>query len=243
MVPADIVTHLGLPKHSFIPCVLMLSSIVVFHLSTTFSLLGVAIERYIAIFNPFRYQILVTRRNALITIFITWTLSFIIGLMPVMGWNKGPTIDGSCVFELIIDMGFRVYFIFFGCVVTPLLIMFVIYARIFMEVQRQLQKFADGGKGTARDHQVQVMKKEIKTATSLFLVLFLFIVCCIPIQIMNCVFLFCPTCSVSLILVSVSLVLFHANSVVNPFLYAFRMRSFRCAFINILRCQNNDTNK
>uniref|UniRef100_A0A8C4QIV4 Adenosine receptor B1a n=1 Tax=Eptatretus burgeri TaxID=7764 RepID=A0A8C4QIV4_EPTBU len=228
VIPSNILTHIGLPKHHFIPCVLMVSSIVVFNLSSIFSLLAISVERYIAIFNPFRYQVLVTWRNALITIFFTWILSFIIGLIPAMGWNNGPTADGSCIFVLIIDLSFKVYFIFFGCVLVPLFIMIMIYLRIFMEVRRQLRALSSS----------RTMKKEMKTATSLFLVLFLFIVCWIPVQIMDSIFFFCPTCTLPLTFMSLAIILCHANSVVNPFLYALRMRSFRRAFIDILLCRS-----
>ncbi|KAM8904581.1 adenosine receptor A1-like [Spinachia spinachia] len=77
--------------------------------------------------------------------------------------------------------------------------------------------------------------QETRKATSLFLVLFLFMVCWMPIHIINCVLLFCPRCDVPMSLTLAAILLSHVNSALNPILYAYRMRSFRYALIGILR--------
>ncbi|KAL6115540.1 uncharacterized protein ACO6RY_00358 [Pungitius sinensis] len=78
-------------------------------------------------------------------------------------------------------------------------------------------------------------RKETRKATSLFLVVFLFMVCWMPIHVINCVLLFCPRCKVPMSLTLAAILLSHVNSALNPILYAYRMRSFRYALIGILR--------
>ncbi|KAK9523806.1 hypothetical protein VZT92_017696 [Zoarces viviparus] len=76
-------------------------------------------------------------------------------------------------------------------------------------------------------------RQEMRKATSLFLVLFLFMVCWMPIHLINCVLLFCPQCDVPVSLTRAAILLSHANSALNPILYAYRMRSFRYTLIGM----------
>lgn len=115
---------------------------------------------------------------------------------------------------------------------APLVIMFVIYARIFAEVKRQMRRIKSEQSGRAEGR----MRREIKTATTLFLVLFLFTVCWIPLHIINCFLLLCPNCAVPLELLLTAIILSHANSAVNPFLYAFTMASFKETFKTMFLC-------
>ncbi|XP_075209508.1 adenosine receptor A2a [Parambassis ranga] len=233
-IPCAILTDIGLPRHNLYLCLLMLSVLIMFTQSSIFSLLAVAVERYVAIFMPFRYQALMTSRNAVLVILATWLLAFLIGLVPLMGWHKTPPDSGYCFFVLVVDMTYMVYFNFFACVLTPLVIMFLIYAQIFLTVKRQVRRIASEQRGERQARAAASMRREMKTATSLFLVLFLFTVCWIPLHIINCFLLLCPHCPVPLELLLTAIILSHANSAVNPFLYAYTMTAFRDTFKAIL---------
>ncbi|XP_027147568.1 adenosine receptor A1-like [Larimichthys crocea] len=69
--------------------------------------------------------------------------------------------------------------------------------------------------------------QELRKATSLFLVLFLFMVCWMPIHVINCILLLAPQNEVPMSLTLAAILLSHVNSALNPILYAYRMRSFR----------------
>ncbi|XP_062323510.1 adenosine receptor A1-like [Osmerus eperlanus] len=238
-IPCAILTGVGVPRHDLYLCLLMLSVLIMLTQSSIFSLLAVAVERYVAIFMPFRYHALMTPRNAVLVILVTWVLAFLIGLVPLMGWHKTPPESGYCFFVLVVDMTYMVYFNFFACVLAPLVVMFLIYAQIFLTVKRQMRRIAAerlGGAAEGQAARAANMKKELKTATSLFLVLFLFTACWIPLHVINCFLLLCPHCPVPLELLLTAIILSHANSAVNPFLYAYKMKVFRESFKAIFLC-------
>ncbi|KAM9704689.1 adenosine A2c receptor [Menidia menidia] len=231
-IPCAILTDVGLPRHNLYLCLLMLSVLIMFTQSSIFSLLAVAVERYVAIFMPFRYQVLMTSRNAVLVILATWLLAFLIGLVPLMGWHKTPPDTGYCFFVLVVDMTYMVYFNFFACVLAPLLFMFFIYAKIFVTVKQQVRRIAP----ERQSRDAASVRREMKMATSLFLVVFLFTVCWIPLHVINCFLLLCPHCHVPLELLLTAIILSHANSAVNPFLYAYTMTAFRDTFKAIFLC-------
>ncbi|XP_070990834.1 adenosine receptor A2a-like [Oncorhynchus clarkii lewisi] len=63
-----------------------------------------------------------------------------------------------------------------------------------------------------------------------------FALCWLPLHIINCFNLFCQDCGRPHVWVmNIAIILSHANSVVNPFIYAYRIREFRHTFRRILR--------
>ncbi|XP_063050687.1 adenosine A2a receptor a [Engraulis encrasicolus] len=89
-------------------------------------------------------------------------------------------------------------------------------------------------RGDQRSHYT--LQREVQVAKSLAIIVGLFAVCWLPLHIINCFTLFCPQCSHAPDwLMYVAIILSHANSVVNPFIYAYRIREFRQTFRRILR--------
>jgi len=73
--------------------------------------------------------------------------SFILSLLTrgasVAAGKSAQFVDGSpCSFVAVIDMAFMVYFVFFGCVLTPLVAMFAVYGYIYGVVRRHIARIA-----------------------------------------------------------------------------------------------------
>lgn len=173
---------------------------------------------------------------------ICWVLSIIIGLTPMMGWHKQSNNTNStcspglmkCLFEDVVVMEYMVYFNFFACVLIPLLLMLAIYLCIFMAARHQLRLMEV--KASHGESSRSTLQKEVQAAKSLAIIVGLFAVCWLPLHIINCFTLFCPKCvrpPVSIMYVAI--ILSHGNSVVNPFIYAYRIRAFRQTFRRIIR--------
>jgi len=192
----------------------------------------------------------VTGQRARGIIAICWVLSIIIGLTPMLGWHQSSDFNQhrnntnssgvcppglmQCMFEHVVTMQYMVYFNFLACVLVPLLLMLAIYLCIFMVARHQLKlmelKAACGEKSRS------TLQKEVQVAKSLAIIVGLFAVCWLPLHIINCFTLFCPECErPPLWIMYVAIILSHGNSVVNPFIYAYRIREFRQTFRRIIR--------
>ncbi|XP_060893211.1 adenosine A2a receptor a [Labrus mixtus] len=242
-IPFSIVISIGFCSN-FYGCLFIACFVLVLTQSSIFSLLAIAIDRYIAIKLPLRYNSLVTGERARGIIAVCWVLSIIIGLTPMMGWNKqqSKSDDNSscppnlmkCLFEEVVVMEYMVYFNFLACVLIPLLLMLAIYLCIFMAARRQLKLMEV--KALHGERSRSTLQKEVQAAKSLAIIVGLFAVCWLPLHIINCFTLFCPHCDrPQPWIMYVAIILSHTNSVINPFIYAYRIQEFRKTFRKIIQ--------
>ncbi|XP_030075283.1 adenosine receptor A2a [Microcaecilia unicolor] len=222
-------------------CLFIACFVLVLTQSSIFSLLAIAIDRYIAIRIPLRYNGLVTSQRASGIIAICWVLSFIIGLTPMLGWHNRSQKElnctkpmVTCLFEEVVTMDYMVYYNFFACVLGPLLLMLGIYLKIFMAARRQLKQMEL--KILHGERSRSILQKELHAAKSLAIIVGLFAFCWLPLHTINCFTLFCPGCPrPPLWLMNLAIILSHFNSVVNPLIYAYRIREFRHTFRKIIK--------
>ncbi|XP_004599361.2 adenosine receptor A2b [Ochotona princeps] len=246
-IPVAITISLGFCT-DFHSCLFLACFVLMLTQSSIFSLLAVAIDRYLAICLPLRYNGLVTGTRARGVIGILWVLAFGIGLIPFLGWNSRDSATANCteppgdratnescclvkcLFENVIPMSYMVYFNFFVCVLPPLLIMLAIYIKIFMVACRQLQRTE------LMDHSRTTLQREIHAAKSLAMIVGIFALCWLPVHAINCITLFQPARAKDKPkwAINMAILLSHANSVVNPIVYAYRNRDFRETFHRII---------
>ncbi|XP_071350509.1 adenosine receptor A1 [Trachinotus anak] len=236
VIPLAIVISLGF-NTQFYTCLFLSCLLLVITQSSILSLLAIAIDRYLRVKIPTRYSIVVTQGRAYVAVCLCWILSFLTGLVPMIGWNNRDAqanISSSseivCKFTTVIRMDYMVYFNFFGWVVVPLTIMIALYAEIFRVIRRQLNRRAEATCDGDRYY-----RKELKLAKSLALVVFLFAVCWLPIHIINCVDFFCSKCDLPKFATYTGIFMSHVNSALNPLVYAFRIKRFRVTLVQITR--------
>lgn len=142
-----------------------------------------------------------------------------------------------CLFESVVEMPYMVYFNFFVCVLPPLIIMLGIYMKIFTAARRQLRQMelkSVAANGDSHQHHRSLLQKEIRVAKSLSIIVGLFAICWLPVHILNCLTLFLHDLGKPEVLMFLAIVLSHANSAVNPIIYAYRIQDFRNTFHKIL---------
>lgn len=239
VIPLAIIISIGL-ETEFYSCLMVACIMLILTQSSILALLAIAVDRYLRVKIPTSYKSFVTAKRAVIAITGCWVLSFIVGLVPMFGWNnisnlrkKQNSTFGeiiiTCEFETVISMEYMVYFNFFVWVLPPLILMLIIYLEVFNLIQRQLNKKVSS---SSKDPQ-KYYGKELKIAKSLALILLLFALSWLPLHTLNCITLFCQTCSTPMIITYIAIFLTHGNSAMNPIVYAFRIEKFRSTFLYI----------
>ncbi|NWU80376.1 AA3R protein, partial [Onychorhynchus coronatus] len=239
VVPLAIVVSLGIALH-FYTCLFMCCLMVVFTNASILSLLAIAIDRYLRVKLPTRYKRITTERRVWWALGLCWSVSLLVALVPMFGWNKSR--DSNllrCRFMSVMRMDYMVYFGFFTWILVPLLIMCALYAEIFHIIRTKLSQGTTSARG-ARAFYGQ----EFKMAKSLALVLFLFAISWLPLCIINCISYFHPESQVPPFWLYLGILLSHANSAMNPIVYACKIKKFKNTYLLILRtyilCKKTD---
>ncbi len=150
----------------------------------------------------------------------------------MFGWHNRNTTTPenstiTCRFITVIDMSYMVNFNFLACILTPTIIMMTLYLLLFNMISKQLRK------GVGRMESTSFYRKERKLANSLALVLVLFVVCWLPVHIMNSLNYF-TSVKVPVVALYIGILLSHANSAINPIVYAFKVPKIKMAYKSIL---------
>lgn len=106
------------------------------------NLCAIAIDRYQAIHDPINYASKRTMNRIVVAIGAVWTLSALIAMPPLLGWNDWPdefTPQTPCT--LTSEPGFVIYSSS-GTFFIPLVIMTYVYRKIFVATKKRLRKRA-----------------------------------------------------------------------------------------------------
>uniref|UniRef100_A0A8K9V2M0 Adrenoceptor beta 3b n=1 Tax=Oncorhynchus mykiss TaxID=8022 RepID=A0A8K9V2M0_ONCMY len=227
------------------------------------TLCTIAVDRYIAITRPLRYQSLLGKRQAWLMVCVVWGVAALISIVPIMSqsWRAhNDTGSMQCYEEphccdFITNMPYAIV----SSVVSfyvPLLIMIFIYSRVFLIATRQVRlmhenklRFLSCITGRAvsptgsitgrwrsqgRRHTRVTVLKEHKAIKTLGIIMGTFTLCWLPFFVSNIIKVFDPDIPTREVFILLNW-LGYLNSGLNPIIYC-HSPEFRSAFRNLLCC-------
>lgn len=185
-----------------------------------------------------RYKRIVTQGHSCLVVAACWIVAIPLSFTPMLGWYNHQTLSNSanstivCQFIAVIPMSYLVYFSFFSLNLIPLLVMATLYTHVFCIIKGHLREKPGS---SAQKLSQNYLRKEKKLAGSLALVFALFVLCWLPLHIMNCLVYFGEVTNIPPIVLYIGIILSHANSAVNPVVYAFKIQKIKRAYLKIWR--------
>lgn len=199
--------------------------------ASVFSLLAIAIERYITMLKMKLHNGSNSCRSFLL-ISACWVISVILGGLPIMGWNCMGVLH-SC--STVLPLYHKHYILFCTTVFTALLLAIVVlYCRIYILVRTRSRRL------TFRKNVAKASRsseKSLALLKTVIIVLSVFIACWSPLFILLLLDVKCEvkTCPI-LFKAEYFLVLAVLNSATNPIIYTLTNKEMRRAFVKIMYC-------
>ena len=195
--------------------------------SSVFHLAAISVERFVGVNKPLRYHSIITLGRIKMFIVGSWAVAASFGLLCIV---------------ILIQYGFDLYiYIDLICISFYFTAGFVIgvsYLAILPSVIRQAKAVRE--QSPAEETH---MRREIKASVTLGIVMLAYIICWIP----NFIITVCMyTSSVTPLVYTLwlfSLLFCTTNSALNCFLYAWRSRDFRRAYLTLLTCGKKGENR
>ncbi|KAI7801864.1 adrenoceptor beta 2, surface a [Triplophysa rosa] len=219
----------------------------------------IALDRYLAITSPFRYQSMLTKCRARVVVLLVWVIAGLTSFLPIYT-KLGNSVEGEaknrinntscCEFDVNPTYAITSSIISFY---IPLVIMVFVYSRVFQEARKQLKKInkTEGrfhaqnvnGKNLSSDEgamgghcEVRTVKKpkfclkEHKALKTLGIIMGVFTLCWLPFFVLNVASHKMGNIDLTLKILNW---IGYANSAFNPLIYC-RSPEFRYAFKEIL---------
>ena len=189
-----------------------------------------------AVFDPFRYQLMLTSTKTALIIVFTWIYCFTISYLPsILGYHNWVQ-DSPCYLAKIFNKYIVLNLI--GNFFLATFIIFFFYGALFKIAARHMREIAAMEAESQRQAAAN-LQRQMKAAKTLLIVIGTFSLCWLPF-IINLLYIMLtdpndPNSPAKKVQSFLSILLFF-NSAVNPIIYARKIPGFRTEFIRILTC-------
>ncbi len=186
-------------------------------LGSIFSILTIAVDRYISIFHALRYHTLMTMRRVVVTLSTIWVLCGTSGVL-MIGFFEAATVK---IFLVVL---------FF----TALLLILLLYVHMFLLARHHASRIASMPGLRARQRQ-----SGLRGALTLTILIGVFVACWAPFSLHLLIIMICPEnpyCECYRSLFQLHVVLLVSHAVIDPAIYAFRSAELRNTYKKMFLC-------
>ena len=212
-------------------------------LSTCLNLVGISMDRFVAIFFPLHYPQIVTPSRVYVYLAITWISMVTWSFLPLIGWNS--SLDCLRNGYTICDWGFSLDFNYFTgtsvVVLTAVIIVIILQATIYVQAIKQARKVYGKESGRAeagRSELSRVQKKVSRVVAFIVLTFFITYIPWFSLAIRTVV-----TQSGGHEVILACCALLYTNSMLNPWVYASSDSNIRKEVLSVLHLRGGRNNQ
>nr|XP_057938312.1 trace amine-associated receptor 1-like [Doryrhamphus excisus] len=189
------------------------------------SMVLISVERYVAVCDPLRYQVRVTKRRVGVSIVLCWSLSSVFNVACSIDTLQRPGSAISCVGECLVIVspaaGLADLFLSF---VGPIFVIVVLNMRVFVVAAFQARAERSRVAVVTARPSHGPKSSELRAARTLGVVVVVFVACIMP---YFCVVISGQDVTLNASSAAVIICLFYSNSCLNPLIYAIFYPWFR----------------
>lgn len=182
--------------------------------ASTAHLMAISFERSMAISHPLRHRSC-PRSFFYIVLAVAWLYGLSTSVIIVVDFTP-------------IWTAYRAIFVFIIGFAFPLVVIMILYASTYRSVKQYVRRRRNNSAGSYQKH----IHKEKRTAKTVGIVVIVFIIAWLPFFVVSLVTRFSGTKKINFLLIDFVKILYFTNSAVNPFIYAFRNRTWKRIFLS-----------
>ncbi|XP_064615614.1 glucose-dependent insulinotropic receptor-like [Liolophura sinensis] len=219
---------------AFIPCLVRMELMTSAVVASLYCMGWIAVDRYIAILEPFKYNQKMSKFRAGVAMTVIWVAAFCIGFAPLMGWDvEHSTV--YCSFCYIDTIEYEVFLFVMGFGVpmcTTIFVYTLVFknARVHIKRMEIVENVAHCGDNTPSSSRRQCLWRSRRWRSSRTLVLMIscFLITWCPFVVTSVIQMICDdSCDLKDIIGSYLLLLGFCNSFLNPVIYAVSNKEFK----------------